>query len=217
MRARAFAPIAALAAASFLCVLMLVVRKELFGAAEYGGLVWNLFLAWIPFVVAIALLAVYRRGSRGPELLVLGALWLLFLPNAPYMLTDFVHLGLEHRLFDTMIIGAFALTSVALGFGSLLLVQLVATRVAGAAVGWLVALGSLFLSSVGIYLGRVWRLNSWDVVQRPRLVGSLLRSGLEDPFAHHYPLGFVLSVCGLLTLVYVGLYGFAAVAATVRD
>ncbi len=216
MRARALAPIAALAAASGWCVLLLVVRKDVFGAAEYGGLVWNLFLAWIPFALAVALLASYRRGLRGLRLFALGALWLLFLPNAPYMLTDFVHLGEQHRLFDTVIIGSFALTSLALGFGSLLLVQLVATRAAGAAAGWLVALSSLFLSSVGIYLGRVWRLNSWDVVERPRLVGSLLRAGLDNPLSHHYPIGFVLALCGLLTLVYVGLYGFAAIAATAR-
>jgi len=216
MRARALAPIAALAAASGWCVLLLAVRKDVFGAVEYGGLVWNLFLAWVPFVLAVALLAAYRRGRRGPSLVALGALWLLFLPNAPYMLTDFVHLGEQHRLFDTLTIGSFALTSLALGFGSLLLVQLVVTRAAGAAVGWLVACSSLFLSSVGIYLGRVWRLNSWDVVERPRLVGSLLRAGLDNPLGHHYPIGFVLAFCGLLTLVYVGLYGFAAIAATAR-
>jgi uncharacterized membrane protein len=216
MRARTLLPLVALALASVWCVALLAVRKHAYGAAEYKGLVWNLALAWVPLVLALLLVLAYRRRMSWLHLSALGGAWLLFLPNAPYVITDFVHLGEEHRLFDTVIIGSFALTSLALGFGSLLLVQLVVTRAAGAAVGWLLALASLFLSSVGIYLGRVERLNSWDLVQRPRLVGSLLRAGLENPFGHHYLVGFVLSVCGLLTLVYLGLIGFATMAAGFR-
>lgn len=215
MPRRTLVPAAALLLASAFCVALLAARKELYGAARYNGLVLNLVLAWAPFLLAIGLLIAYRRGLPRLHQLALGLAWLLFLPNAPYVITDFVHLGERHRLFDTVVIGSFALTSLALGFGSLLLVQLVVTRAAGAALGWLMALAALFLSSVGIYLGRVWRLNSWDVVDRPRLLASLARSGLTDPLAHHYPIGFVLAVCGLLTLVYVGLYGFAAAAAAV--
>jgi uncharacterized membrane protein len=213
---RLLAPIGAFAAVSGWCVALLVVRRHEFGAAEYAGLVWNLFLAWIPFVLALGLLAGYRHRVGRAALLALGAAWLLFLPNAPYVLTDFVHLGDRHRLFDTVLIGSFALTSLALGFASLLLVQLVVTRAAGAALGWLVALTSLLLSGLGVYLGRVQRLNSWDLVQRPRLVGSLAHAWLEDPTGHRFVIGFVLAVSALLTLVYLGLYGFAALAASAR-
>jgi uncharacterized membrane protein len=213
---RVLVPIGALAAASACCVALLVVRRHEFGAAEYAGLVWNLFLAWIPFALAIAVLAGYRHRIGRLALLALGGAWLLFLPNAPYVPTDFVHLGDSHRLFDTVLIGSFALTSLALGFASLLLVQLVVTRAAGAAVGWLVALSSLLLSGLGIYLGRVQRLNSWDLVQRPRLLASLFHTWLEDPTGHRLVLGFVLGVSSLLTLVYLGLYGFAALAASGR-
>ena len=213
---RALAPIGALAAASAWCVALLVVRRHEFGAAEYASLVWNLFLAWIPFVLAIALLVGYRHRVGRLGLLALGGAWLLFLPNAPYVLTDFVHLGVDHRLFDTVLIGSFALTSLALGFASLLLVQLVVTRAAGAALGWVVALSSLLLSGLGIYLGRVQRLNSWDLVHRPRLLASLFHTWLQDPTGHPFVLGFVFSVSALLTLVYLGLYGFAALAASAR-
>ncbi|HZQ16843.1 MAG TPA: DUF1361 domain-containing protein [Gaiellaceae bacterium] len=212
MPRRTIVPAAALAAASLFCVALLAARG--YAWADYRGLLWNLVLAWIPFVLGVALLWAYRRGLPLLHLLALAAAWLLFLPNAPYVLTDFVHLGPDHRLFDTILIGSFALTSLSLGFASLLLVQLVTTRAAGAAAGWCVALASLFLSSVGIYLGRVQRLNSWDVVHRPRLVASLLSAGLADPLGHHYLIGFVLAVCGLLTLAYVGLWGFALFAAS---
>lgn len=213
---RTLAPIGALTAASGWCVALLFVRRHEFGSAQYGWLVWNLFLAWIPFVLAVGLLAGYRRRLGRLALVGLGGAWLLFLPNAPYVLTDFIHLGDRHRLFDTVVIGSFALTSLALGFASLLLVQLVITRAAGAALGWFVALTSLLLSGLGVYLGRVQRLNSWDLVQRPRLLGSLAHAWLQDPTGHHFVIGFVLAVSALLTLVYLGLYGFAALAASAR-
>jgi uncharacterized membrane protein len=213
---RTLAPIGALLAASGWCVALLVVRRHEFGAADYPWLVWNLFLAWIPFLLAVGLLAAYRHRLGRAGILGLGAAWLLFLPNAPYVLTDFIHLGERHRLFDTVVIGSFALTSLALGFGSVLIVQLIVTRSAGAAVGWLVALSSLLLSGLGVYLGRVQRLNSWDLVQRPRLLGSLVRAWLEDPTGHRVVIGFVLAISALLTVVYLGLYGFAALAASTR-
>jgi uncharacterized membrane protein len=213
MRLRALLPVAALLAASAWCVLLIAVRRHEFGAAGYPYLVWNLALAWIPLVLALLLLAAYKRGAHWFELAAVGSAWLLFLPNAPYMLTDFVHLGDAHKLFDTVILGSFAFTALALGFASLLLVQAVVTRVAGATLGWAMAVGSLFASSVGIYLGRVQRLNSWDVIQRPRTLWTIARLRLDDPFGNRYLIGFVLALCGLLTLLYAGLYGFTSLAA----
>jgi uncharacterized membrane protein len=213
MRSRALLPVAALLGASAWCVLLVAVRRHEFGAAGYPYLIWNLTLAWIPLVLALLLLAAYKRRAHWFELLAVGCVWLLFLPNAPYVLTDFVHLGNTHKLFDTVILGSFAFTALALGFASLLLVQSVVTRIAGAALGWGVAVASLFVSSIGIYLGRVQRLSSWDVIQRPRTLWTLARLRLDDPFGNRYLIGFVLALCGLQTLLYAGLYGFTSLAA----
>jgi uncharacterized membrane protein len=134
------------------------------------------------------------------------------------MLTDFIHLGDRHRLVDSLILASFAFTALALGFASLLLVQIVVTRKAGAAIGWLVALGALFLASFGVYLGRVLRFNSWDVVTRPRLVAWTMWQGLDDPFAHVHILFSVVAGGSFLALAYLGLYGVAdLVAALGRD
>jgi uncharacterized membrane protein len=215
MRSRAILPVSALLAASAWCVLLLAVRRHEFGAAGYRYLVWNLALAWIPLLLALVLLAAYRRRAHWIELVAVGGVWLLFLPNAPYMLTDIVHLGDTHKLFDAVIFGSFAFTALALGFASLLVVQVVVTRLAGATLGWAVAVSSLFAASVGIYLGRVLRLNSWDVVQRPRTLWTIVRLRLDDPFGNRYLIGFVLALCGFLTLAYAGLYGFTSLAAAV--
>src|SRR5579862_8400398 len=176
MRFRALLLIGALFAASAWCCALLLVRVHLYGDDPYRGMVWNLFLAWIPFGLALLLWTAYRARRSTLELVAIGAAWLLFLPNAPYMLTDFVHLGYYHRLYDSLAIASFAFTGLALGFTSLLVVQLVVTRAVGALGGWAVAGIALFLSSVGVYLGRVQRLNSWDVLSRPHLLAALARA-----------------------------------------
>jgi uncharacterized membrane protein len=219
MRSRVLLPLAALAAASTWCLVLLVVRKHEYGYAGYPYLVWNLALAWIPLLLAGLLVVSYARRRSALELFAVGGAWLIFLPNAPYVLTDFIHLGERHRLYDSLLIASFAFTSLALGFASLLLVQLVVTRAAGAMLGWATAIGSLFAASVGIYLGRVLRLNSWDVVHRPGRLWEIGTARLADPFGNRYLIGFVFALCGFLMLAYVGVYGFTALvgAATRRE
>ena len=141
MRARVWLPVSALVAASVWCVLLVVARRHAYGPGGFRYLVWNLGLAWLPLVFALLLYVAFRRRHTLAELLALGAAWLVFLPNAPYMLTDFIHLGDRHRLVDSLIFASFAFTALALGFASMLLVQIVVTRRAGAAAGWAVASG----------------------------------------------------------------------------
>jgi uncharacterized membrane protein len=216
MRKRIVLPVSAFAAASVWCVVLLAVREHEFGASGYPFLVWNLTLAWIPLALAGLLAYAYARGRSTAELAVVGGAWLLFLPNAPYVLTDFVNLNGDHPLFDALVIGSFAVTALALGFASLLLVQLVVTRLAGALAGWVTVVVSLFAAAVGIYLGRVLRFNSWDVVQRPHALLVVARDRLDDPFGNRYLIGYVLLLGGFLVLAYAGLYGMSALGTAVR-
>src|SRR5262245_57187825 len=160
----------ALVLASGLCGALLLYRVTRTDTEQYRFLVWNLFLAWVPFVAALGLYDANRRG-RGPALqLALAALWLLFLPNAPYIVTDFVHVGEIHGApiwYDAALVATFAGTGMVLGLGSVLLVQAVVTRSFGAVWGWLMLLPVLALCSAGIVLGRVYRFNSWDALSQP--------------------------------------------------
>lgn len=212
MRPRVWFPVVSLLAASCWCVILLLARRHAFGDVGYRYLVWNLTLAWVPLLLALVLYAASRRRRTRAELAAIGAAWLVFLPNAPYVLTDFIHIGERHRLYDSLVLASFAFTALALGFASLLLVQIVVTRVAGAAAGWSVAVTALFLSSVGMYLGRVDRFNSWDVVRRPHLVAWTLRQRLDDPLGNHELLLFVAATGVFLTLAYVVVYGVAQLA-----
>jgi uncharacterized membrane protein len=208
------APLAAFLAASAWCVGLVVVRKLAFGSAEYANLIWDLFLAWSPLLFAILLSASYTRRRSAIEFGAVGVAWLLFLPNAPYLVTDFIYVGGAHRVYDALLVGSFAATGLALGFVSLLLVQHVVTQARGAVVGWTVAFGALFSASVGVYLGRVLRFNSWDAIQQPHRIWEVAQRRLTDPFGNPELIAFVIAFCVFLALVYLGIYRVTSPAAS---
>jgi predicted phosphodiesterase len=128
------------------------------GHGPYDFLAWNAFLAWIPYALAAVVVAGHRRGIH-PYLLVLGGLvWLLFLPNALYIVTDFVHLGRIRGMpsaLDAATIGSFACTGLLFGFDSLRRVQSLARNL-GALAAWLLTLGALaLLRAVDVALPRL--------------------------------------------------------------
>ena len=138
----------------------------------------------------------------------LGVVWLLFLPNAPYLLTDLVHLGPVREApfwFDVLLLASFAINGLLLGFAALAMVQQVVVRRFGSRWGWALALGALGLCGYGIYLGRFLRWNSWDALDSP---GMLVRqvSTLTDPLSQPTAVvvsllfGSLLVLCYLVTL-----------------
>jgi uncharacterized membrane protein len=209
---RRLAVLAGLGLLSAVVVGLVVFRVSYTGTLDNGGLVWNLLLAWIP--LALALLLYDRRVHRAglASLIAIGLLWLLFFPNAPYIVTDFEHLtGSTGRKFwyDGILIGTAATTGLLLGFVSLYLLQAIVRRGLGARVGWLFVFAALSLGSFGVYLGRVLRWNSWDVFVRPGSLAAELGRGLVDPIAHPRPIGITLLFTSFLVLSYLLFYSVA--------
>jgi uncharacterized membrane protein len=187
------------------CFLRVLVHDSL----ELTNLVLNLFLAWIPFVVALALYDSARRGASSATLVVLGGVWLVFLPNAPYIVTDIVWLGdlvSGTYWYDPILIAYAAAIGLVLGFLSLYLVQTVVADRIGRAAGWTVAFAALVLSGLGVYLGRYERWNSWEVLTEPSKIFGGLASGLADPLAYPKPIAlsifFAVSCCAGYALFY---------------
>lgn len=206
---RRVATIFALVLASGLCVLLLTAREWHTGTNGYRFLVWNLLLAWIPFLLSLLLYDAFQRGRSRAGVVLVGALWLLFLPNAPYMVTDLVHLGEipgAPLWFDGAMISAFAATGLLLGLGSVILVHAVALRVLGRLLGWLALLPVLGLCSFGVLLGRFGRLNSWDVLVRPARLGDLLAVRLADPLGNGRAVAAAIAYTAFLALAYLVLY-----------
>ncbi len=149
---------------------------------------WNLFLAWLPAVFGAGLALVARAPGgplRWPLALPMAVAWLLFLPNAPYLVTDLIHLdrgaGEMPLWFDALLLLSYAGTGLVLGLLSVAVVQDVVTFLLGRTAGWLFAVASLGLAAAGVYLGRFERLNSWDVVARPWSLLSKAVAHLRDP------------------------------------
>ena len=191
----------ALVALSVGAVGLLAVRIDRVGELAFTFLTWNLFLAWVPFLLSLGVAAVHRRGGPRVLLWILGAGWLLFLPNAPYILTDFIHLGRAGGAplwFDAALIGSFAATGLVLGLASLLVVHYVVEARAGRVVGWIFAVSSLVLSAVGVYLGRFPRFNSWDVVTDPYVLVAVVLQRLADPLGNPFLLRFGVAMSAVL-------------------
>jgi uncharacterized membrane protein len=96
--------------------------------------------------------------------------WLLFFPNAAYIVTDMVHLKTRDpipRWFDWILITAYTWTGLFLGYVSLTLLHLRVRGAFGRMTGWGFVAAMLGLGSFGIYVGRFFRWNSWDVFTRP--------------------------------------------------
>jgi uncharacterized membrane protein len=209
MSDRRFAMLALLIALSALVVCLVAFRMLYTHSTEHSALVWNLILAWVPLGLA---LLVYDRAEHGRArgAVVAAAMWLLFFPNAPYIVTDFVHLrGSEGRAywFDLVLIATVATTGLLLGFVSLFLVHAVVRRAAGAVAGWAFVAAALLLSSLGVYLGRVWRWNSWDALVRPWVVIERLARAVLSPEPR--PVAFMLVFTLFLGATYCGFYALA--------
>ncbi len=209
---RRLATLTVLVLASAICAGL--VAADLDPTWEYttSFLVWNLFLAWLPFLFALAFYDGYRRGRGLAYLASFGVLWLLFLPNAPYILTDFVHLrepGVSMFWVDALLISGFAVTGLLLGLGSLFLVQTVVSAARGPVAGWATGLGALALSSVGVYLGRFLELNSWDAIVDPRSVLAPIAAQLHEAPLHPRFLAVTVAFTSFLVLAYLLLYAVA--------
>jgi uncharacterized membrane protein len=210
----------ALTLSSSFCVALVIARAVATDTALWVWLVWNLFLAWVPFALALAVYDGRRRGKSPKVLVPLSVLWLLFFPNAPYILTDFVHLRQNLAApvwFDALMIASFAFTGLLLGYVSLYLMQAVVRARYGALAGWVAALGALAVSSVGIYLGRFVRLNSWDVVTNPNSLLGIARLRLEDPLGNPKLIAVALLFSSFLSVTYVVVYSLAALPRELDD
>jgi uncharacterized membrane protein len=148
---------------------LIAVRILLTQRLTFVFLLWNLFLAAIPFGLSAALhLAGHRPKAR--LLLPVGVVWLLFFPNAPYLVTDLFHLepraGVPYW-YDLALIISCAWNGLMLAYASLLDMHTLVRQRLGVGVGWSFATVALGLSAFGVYLGRYLRFNSWDIFSNP--------------------------------------------------
>jgi uncharacterized membrane protein len=199
---------AALFLASLTSSLLVAARVMHTRRLAYTFLVYNLALAWIPLAFAVAAEVAGEWRSRVGAALTVVCLagWLLFLPNAPYLMTDLMHLRMQHnQLFwmDLVALQAFAWTGLALGFVSLEMAQRVVARRVGVVASWIFASAAMGLSAFGVYLGRFRRWNSWDVARDPFGLIADVTTMVFHPFAHVHVVAFSAVLAMFLMTAYV--------------
>src|SRR5689334_2330498 len=212
---RLFRALAVLALASVFCGALALARMRLTGRAALLFLGWNLVLAWVPLLVSVAIAARHApgRSPSPPGTLALGAVWLAFFPNAPYLVTDLIHLrahGVVLHLYDAMMVFAFAMTGLCIAFLSLWLIHRLVERRAGSTAGWVFVATIAVLSGFGVFLGRFPRWNSWDIVTRPGELFSTLALHAQDPLSHPRAIGMTLMMGTLFAIAYLMLYALTS-------
>ncbi|MEZ4318919.1 MAG: DUF1361 domain-containing protein [Myxococcota bacterium] len=165
----------------------------------------NLALGWIPVAVAL-LVAAASRAGQGWLVAPLTGLWLLFLPNSVYLLTDLIHLrsrpDIPH-VWDSTMCGAFAGAGIVAGVSALSIVEEAVGRHLG--VLWTrLALGPVFLlTGLGVWLGRYERWNSWDIARDPLGIALDVLRPMLQPSTHLW--GITLTYAAVLAISWLAL------------
>lgn len=189
------------------CVSLVAVHVDRTGSGYYRFLITNLVLACVPLFFSTVLRIASHWRLHWTIQLVFLSLWLLFLPNAPYILTDILHLTRASQApawYDLALLLSCAGTGLLVGYLSLIDVEAIVARSFGSAFGWIFATVSLGLSGFALYLGRFLRWNSWDVLLEPsRLFG--IAGAAINPAAHVRAVAVTIIFGMILTLGYITL------------
>ncbi len=168
---------------------------------QIHGLIWNSFLALIPVAAGYAIYALHAGRSRHlatkAAIVLLGLVWLAFMPNTCYLLTEWRHflriIGYT-SLYDQWYMSKTAAVRLMIytlfymfysGIGVLtfaLAIRPVAQVLKERKMStWMLTLPFFLLMSLGVYLGLILRLNSWDIVTRPEFVWASIVATLGRP------------------------------------
>ena len=147
---------------------------------QHSYLAWNIFLAWIPLMITVIIPHENNKGYHKPVPYFLIFLWLLFFPNAPYIITDLIHLKKESDtmfIFDALMIFSFAFTGLGIALYSLLKIREIIFKMTNLLITELLIPIFVIAGAYGIYMGRFLRWNSWDLFVAPKAL-------LQDSICH---------------------------------
>ncbi len=180
----------------------------LIGAWNGPRLHLNLFLAWVPYLLALVAVTLHQQLPERPWLFRFVAVWwLLFFPNAPYLITDWLYLThWQNQLwYSIILLTSFTLCGMLLAVTSLHLMQTVVAIRSGPDAGRAVAVIAIVLCGVGVYLGRFVRLNSWNLLTHPGTVFRDTLAAMESHPNHAGVFGFSILFAVLIGSTYYGI------------
>jgi uncharacterized membrane protein len=183
--------------------LMIIARMIYSGKYAFVFLVWNLFLAWLPFVISTRFKKILHK-EKWKQVLVF-SIWLLFFPNALYIVTDLIHLNLETTVpkwFDAILLFTSCITGLMMAFISLIRVEKYLSYHFSNRVVKTQIIFILFAASFGVYLGRFLRWNSWDIISNPFALLFSIVQRFIFPLQHLQTWGVTVMLTILFYLLY---------------
>lgn len=186
--------------------ILLCARVAATGYVTYVFLVWNLFLAFIPYAISYWLCNNTHIIKSKLKLTAAVCAWLLFVPNSFYIVTDFFHLreiASAPKWFDLLLLLSFALNGLFFGIVSLQKMETIVYRASGRNFSLLIIFIVMSLNAYGIYIGRFLRYNSWDVVAQPFSLFTEMLEMILHPFHNKMEWGMIFCYAVFMTLLYI--------------
>lgn len=182
------------------CLALLVSRVVIKQEIRYLFLAWNLLLAFIPYWLTVRLQQKERKLIFN---LVIIGIWLLFFPNAPYLVTDFIHINKSNSTiiwFDVVLLFMFSSTGMYMAIKSLDIIHTWIHNNTNRLIGMITISIAIILSGFGIYLGRIERWNSWDIIHKPVSLFKNIGNLIENPHVWEFTLVYALLVATLYAI-----------------
>ncbi len=175
---------------------------------HFAWLTWNLFLALVPYLVTrFAVNKVSWIESRW-KFALLATVWLLFLPNSFYIITDLFHLEIAERVplwFDLALLFSFAWNGILLGVLSIRMMEKMVQLNFPFIKEWQFVYPLMLLNAFGVYIGRYLRYNTWDVIADPFQLTKDIVYLLLHPVHYRFDWSMILCYAAFMTLIYLAL------------
>jgi uncharacterized membrane protein len=175
---------------SALIIILFIVKFAFYEDTHLSFLIWNLFLAWIPLLILYIISALPQKAINSVIAIALFFFWLIFYPNAPYLITDLVHIAtipISLTFNNTDLLSWLKITliflsiwlGILLSFYSLYPIHNLVKNKTSNFFGKIFVIGFSIISSYGIYIGRFTRLNSWDLFSSPKFILSIIKNSFQ--------------------------------------
>ena len=186
-------------------IALVMARIAYTGKLTFIWMIWNLFLAWAPYRISSWLQRQSSVKASKWKFAAVSIVWLLFIPNAFYILTDLFHLGVFHNVpnwFDLTLIISFAWNGLLLGILSVRQMEKIMQPHLRGMHELLFIYPIMWLNALGVYMGRYPRFNSWDIVTNPFGIAAYIFRLFIHPIQWKYAWGMVACFSVFMTLVY---------------
>lgn len=190
-----------------LTLILATVRIFVFKTTTSNYIYWNLFLALIPLFISSLIFYFNSKNKINKVALVLGIIiWLLFLPNALYIVTDLIHVGRIRAvptMFDAVLVFSAALSGVIIGIISIFRMEDVLKKFYSSKIVSYIILFSILFASFGVYIGRFLRFNSWDIVTNAILLWTNIKEIFINPIVNSEAFLYTILFFALFYILYI--------------